>query len=598
MQKRFVVLFLALFFVDLACAEAPVYFPDGTLKAAVEEELWISDPTPSDMLALTDLQCPPHSEIGILTGLEYATNLQSLSLLSNLITDISALSGLVNLRTLNLEGNRITDISALSGLTNLEELNLKQNRISDISVLSGLTNLRTLSIHRNSVSDLSPLTALTCLKWLDLRINPLNQKAFETDIEQIRANNPGIWIGSDPTYGRHLLISSTAGGAVVCPGEGEFVYEYNQVVLLEAIPNPGFVFVKWSGGFSSITNPLSIAVDQDYDLRANFQSLQDTLYVNRSASGELPAGTPDNPFNSIQDAMDVARDRATILVAAGVYRENLVFRGKSIHLKGFDPDSASGGAWPVLDGAGEGPVVCIAGATDGDCALSGFVITGGRSTFTAAISCSGGALTLANCLVVGNCSTNWNGGVIRCANTDFTLINCTIADNYSGEYGAGLYLVHCHAAVINSILWGNGSREITVEGNDVPSIRCSTVAGGWPGPGNREGDPLFAGDGHWARPDNPGIKLTAIEPGVVWIAGDYHLKSQGGRWEPTTRQWVQDSATSPCLDAGDPNSPIGREPSPNGGIINTGTYGGTAEASKSLMSLASGGMELCPEEQS
>jgi hypothetical protein len=35
------------------------------------------------------------------------------------------------------------------------------------------------------------------------------------------------------------------------------------------------------------------------------------------------------------------------------------------------------------------------------------------------------------------------------------------------------------------------------------------------------------------------------------------------------------------LDAGDPNSPIGHEPFPNGGRINMGAYGGTAEASKS-----------------
>ncbi len=39
--------------------------------------------------------------------------------------------------------------------------------------------------------------------------------------------------------------------------------------------------------------------------------------------------------------------------------------------------------------------------------------------------------------------------------------------------------------------------------------------------------------------------------------------------------------TSPCIDAGDPMSPIGHEPFPNGGIVNMGAYGGTAEASKS-----------------
>jgi len=67
----------------------------------------------------------------------------------------------------------------------------------------------------------------------------------------------------------------------------------------------------------------------------------------------------------------------------------------------------------------------------------------------------------------------------------------------------------------------------------------------------------------------------------LWVDGDYHLKSQAGRWDPKTQSWVKDNVTSPCIDAGDPMSPIGLEPFPNGGRINIGAYGGTAEASKS-----------------
>lgn len=63
--------------------------------------------------------------------------------------------------------------------------------------------------------------------------------------------------------------------------------------------------------------------------------------------------------------------------------------------------------------------------------------------------------------------------------------------------------------------------------------------------------------------------------------GDYHLKSQAGRFDPNNQSWVVDDLTSPCIDAGDPNSTIGDEPEPNGGRVNIGTYGGTTEASKS-----------------
>ncbi len=56
---------------------------------------------------------------------------------------------------------------------------------------------------------------------------------------------------------------------------------------------------------------------------------------------------------------------------------------------------------------------------------------------------------------------------------------------------------------------------------------------------------------------------------------------QAGRWERENRpRWVEDNVTSPCIDAGDPLSPAGDEPEPNGRRINMGAYGGTAEASK------------------
>ncbi len=50
---------------------------------------------------------------------------------------------------------------------------------------------------------------------------------------------------------------------------------------------------------------------------------------------------------------------------------------------------------------------------------------------------------------------------------------------------------------------------------------------------------------------------------------------------PNSESWIQDDVTSPCIDAGDPNTPVGDEPESNGGVINMGAYGGTAEASKS-----------------
>jgi hypothetical protein len=59
---------------------------------------------------------------------------------------------------------------------------------------------------------------------------------------------------------------------------------------------------------------------------------------------------------------------------------------------------------------------------------------------------------------------------------------------------------------------------------------------------------------------------------------DYHLRSMGGRWTGTG--WVLDAVHSPCIDAGDPASDYSQEPADNGGRVNMGAFGNTAEASK------------------
>ncbi|MCW3136373.1 MAG: carboxypeptidase regulatory-like domain-containing protein [Canidatus Methanoxibalbensis ujae] len=59
--------------------------------------------------------------------------------------------------------------------------------------------------------------------------------------------------------------------------------------------------------------------------------------------------------------------------------------------------------------------------------------------------------------------------------------------------------------------------------------------------------------------------------------GDFHLKSQYGRWNGT--DWVKDNVTSPCIDAGDPADDYSNEPDYPNGKINMGAYGNTGEAS-------------------
>jgi hypothetical protein len=112
-------------------------------------------------------------------------------------------------------------------------------------------------------------------------------------------------------------------------------------------------------------------------------------------------------------------------------------------------------------------------------------------------------------------------------------------------------------------LW-DGGEELLNNDNSTVNVTFSNIQDGsprspWPGQGNIDADP------HFADPDH----------------GDYHLKSTAGRWDSAHQDWVFDTVTSPCIDAGDMSAPVGPEPPPNGGIINMGAYGGTAQASKS-----------------
>jgi hypothetical protein len=81
--------------------------------------------------------------------------------------------------------------------------------------------------------------------------------------------------------------------------------------------------------------------------------------------------------------------------------------------------------------------------------------------------------------------------------------------------------------------------------------------------------------------DDPNIVPEPEDPNAVQFDGDYHLKSGTGRWDPIEGDWIRDDVNSLCIDAGDPGSPVGDEPEPNGGIINMGAYGGTEQASMS-----------------
>ena len=181
----------ATFSTDIASllpAAQIIPIPDANLATAVRTELGLVPNaliTDREMKKLRRLEYPApdlrdNQKIGDLTGLEEATNLESLNLYANRIRDISPLEGLQKLSTLTLPNNQIEDISPLEGLKKLKRLWLTNNRIENINPLKGIPqSLEVLDLGNNPIKDFNPIVGFVNLTWLGLHSNKLGDSSLE-----------------------------------------------------------------------------------------------------------------------------------------------------------------------------------------------------------------------------------------------------------------------------------------------------------------------------------------------------------------------------------------------------------------------------------
>ena len=131
-------------------------------------------------------------------------------------------------------------------------------------------------------------------------------------------------------------------------------------------------------------------------------------------------------------------------------------------------------------------------------------------------------------IAITNNSSAWGSG-IYCDNSSPNIEKITITGNTASQGGGGIYNQGTSCPSINnSILWNNTPEEINIASGYVTAT-YSDIEGGWAGTGNINSDPLF------------------IDPTNY----DYHL------------QWG-----SPCIDTGDPSSPL----DPDGTISDMGAF--------------------------
>ncbi|PEK95054.1 leucine-rich repeat domain-containing protein, partial [Bacillus mycoides] len=118
--------------------------------------------TKEDLLQIKTLEILKEKgkEIKDLTGLEYMTNLENLTLEGVGLKNIEFISNLKQLKDVNVSHNKIEDITPLSSLENLQWLNLADNHIKDVSVLGSMLDLLSLKLAGNEIRDVRPLVQL------------------------------------------------------------------------------------------------------------------------------------------------------------------------------------------------------------------------------------------------------------------------------------------------------------------------------------------------------------------------------------------------------------------------------------------------------
>ena len=172
-----------------------------------------------------------------------------------------------------------------------------------------------------------------------------------------------------------------------------------------------------------------------------------------------------------------------------------------------------------------------------------------------------GAPELEPSTIVNNVVANNDKGIVGLSYSSAIIRNNTIDNN-----GAGICsYVGSSLLIVNNIVTSN---RVGITKDNTSSTATSLYNDVW---NNTEDNYRYVSPGLGDISENP----------LFMGNGDYHLKSQAGRCDANEGGWTTDDVTSPCIDAGNPMTPIALDPFPNGGIINMGAYGGTAEASKS-----------------
>ncbi len=196
-------------------------------------------------------------------------------------------------------------------------------------------------------------------------------------------------------------------------------------------------------------------------------SIPEMVHVSPSGNDGTGDGSAENPYVSIQAALDFAGMGDTILVAPGTYIENVELENQSHVIASYyllDGDS-SHIENTVIDGGGQGQVISM-NLAGPNTKLIGFTITNGYTTTGGAgLYCVNSFPTISNCIFkennAGISNPSINGGSISANYSEITMEHVFLYTNYAAGQGGGVYAEQSridasNVLVINNFVYAKG----------------------------------------------------------------------------------------------------------------------------------------------
>jgi hypothetical protein len=214
------------------------------------------------------------------------------------------------------------------------------------------------------------------------------------------------------------------------------------------------------------------------------QTVAIKLYVLTTGQLHVPS-----EFGTIQLAIDVAQEGATVVVAPGTYtgdgNKNLDYGGKAIIVRSTDPEDPCVVAATVIDCEDTGRGFYFHSGEGPNSVLSGLTITRGKTYRGGGIYCSGSSPTIENCIITNNtadtygssdCQNACGAGIYCTSSSNPTISNCTLSDNTAkgcdaccpfddfnadggDAYGGAMYIgSFCSVNVVNCTIGDNRAK--------------------------------------------------------------------------------------------------------------------------------------------